>query len=188
MSLDEKNFFNQMLTKYNASDEFKNSIKLSIQKIFLLDVSNATKLFLLRDVEETFKRHSLNYDNLINSNLANNFNQNNNLALEIENDTSIVSFMNDNCLKKNFNENLTNNLNSKEKTNNLSMNQNNFKNQLENVENKLFNNFNQNFNSEINDLNLKNNENQDDCFIEEKSIKHNEKVQKTNHFNIDLDY
>ncbi len=47
--------------KYETSDEFRSQMRLAIEKIKVLDVSPASKIHLMRKVEDTYQLHSRNY-------------------------------------------------------------------------------------------------------------------------------
>ncbi|MGM5481983.1 MAG: hypothetical protein ACQESF_00830 [Nanobdellota archaeon] len=59
--MDIEEFINRMEENYECSENFKNSIRLTLQKIQDMDVSHSTKLALLQKAEDTYLRHSRNY-------------------------------------------------------------------------------------------------------------------------------
>lgn len=73
MEIDE--FIQRMENNYECSDEFKNRIRITLQKIKDMDVSYSTKVSLMQKAEETYLRHSRNYSNL--NNILSSINENN---------------------------------------------------------------------------------------------------------------
>lgn len=73
--MDVEEFIQRMESNYQCSDEFKNRIRGTLQKINEMDASTATKEILLQKAEETFLRHSKNYSNL--QNIFTDINKNN---------------------------------------------------------------------------------------------------------------
>lgn len=84
MEIDE--FIQQMENNYECSEEFRNRIRNTLQKIKDLDVSYSTKISLMQKAEETYLRHSRNFSNL--NNILISINENNEfLARNLEKGT-----------------------------------------------------------------------------------------------------
>lgn len=57
-------FIARMEESYPSSSKFQESIRCSVEKIKLMDVSPVTKIALLKNVEQTYALHSKNYSSL----------------------------------------------------------------------------------------------------------------------------
>lgn len=56
-----KEFIEKMESVYHCEENFRQQMRNTVSGIFEMDSDNATKLVLLKRIEETYSRHSKNY-------------------------------------------------------------------------------------------------------------------------------